>query len=133
MNGILEDSGCIIPAAQIQNPNAKIPKAEIPNLKSQILVICTFWRPKSQIIWDLGNMYRMYLRTIQESTISGKEPFLGEMLKPFSENISLSADEILDLIVAYSSVNFFKRKPSKSFTPITFEYLQYKRNIYEGY
>ncbi|RHZ82656.1 hypothetical protein Glove_106g83 [Diversispora epigaea] len=31
------------------------------------------------------------------------------------------------------SVNFFKRKPSKSFTPITFEYLQHKRNIYEGY
>ncbi|RHZ69002.1 hypothetical protein Glove_291g34 [Diversispora epigaea] len=31
-----------------------------------------------------------------------------------------------------SSVNFFKRKPSKSFTPITFEYLQHKRNIYEG-
>ncbi|RHZ87780.1 hypothetical protein Glove_30g11 [Diversispora epigaea] len=32
-----------------------------------------------------------------------------------------------------TSVNFFKRKPSKSFTPITFEYLQHKRNIYEGY
>ncbi|RHZ83152.1 hypothetical protein Glove_99g217 [Diversispora epigaea] len=34
---------------------------------------------------------------------------------------------------AASSVNFFKCKPSKSFTPITFEYLQHKRNIYEGY
>ncbi|RHZ56858.1 hypothetical protein Glove_396g23 [Diversispora epigaea] len=32
-----------------------------------------------------------------------------------------------------ASVNFFKRKPSKSFTSITFEYLQHKRNIYEGY
>ncbi|RHZ84007.1 hypothetical protein Glove_86g42 [Diversispora epigaea] len=32
----------------------------------------------------------------------------------------------------YSSVNFFKRKPSKSFTPITFEYLQHKCNIYEA-
>ncbi|RHZ76311.1 hypothetical protein Glove_199g117 [Diversispora epigaea] len=30
-------------------------------------------------------------------------------------------------------LNFFKRKPSKSFTPITFKYLQHKRNIYEGY
>ncbi|RHZ56629.1 hypothetical protein Glove_399g42 [Diversispora epigaea] len=32
-----------------------------------------------------------------------------------------------------TSVNFFKRKPSKSFISITFEYLQHKRNIYEGY
>ncbi|RHZ71197.1 hypothetical protein Glove_261g44 [Diversispora epigaea] len=32
-----------------------------------------------------------------------------------------------------TSVNFFKHKSSKSFTPITFEYLQHKRNIYEGY
>ncbi|RHZ87114.1 hypothetical protein Glove_40g116 [Diversispora epigaea] len=31
--------------------------AEIPNPKSQILVICAFWRPKFQIIWDLGNTY----------------------------------------------------------------------------
>ncbi|RHZ78432.1 hypothetical protein Glove_165g52 [Diversispora epigaea] len=36
-------------------------------------------------------------------------------------------------IIKATSVNFFKRKPSKSFTPITFEYLQHKRNIYEGY
>ncbi|RHZ71860.1 hypothetical protein Glove_251g8 [Diversispora epigaea] len=41
-------------------------------------------------------------------------------------------DDKNDLIID-TSVNFFKRKPSKSFTPITFEYLQHKRNIYEGY
>src|SRR5204862_5605815 len=61
-----------IPAAQIQNPNAEIPNAEIPNLKSQIMIsiFCRnpksqipntsnlgFWRPKSQMIWDLGNTY----------------------------------------------------------------------------
>ena len=33
----------------------------------------------------------------------------------------------------HSSVNFFKRKPSEYFVPLTFEYLQHKRNIYEGY
>ncbi|RHZ69782.1 hypothetical protein Glove_278g38 [Diversispora epigaea] len=38
---------------------------------------------------------------------------------------------VYDLIIKQSSVNFFKRKPSKSFTLITFEYLQHKRNIYE--
>src|SRR5688572_9971498 len=61
-----------IPATQIQNPNAEIPNAEIPNPKSQIMIsiFCRnpksqipntsnlgFWRPKSQMIWDLGNTY----------------------------------------------------------------------------
>jgi len=32
-----------------------------------------------------------------------------------------------------TSVNFFKHKPSEYFVLITFEYLQHKRNIYEGY
>ncbi|RHZ84391.1 hypothetical protein Glove_82g37 [Diversispora epigaea] len=44
--------------------------------------------------------------------------------------LSYSKHCILSFI---TSVNFFKRKPSKSFTPLTFEYLQHKRNIYEGY
>ncbi|RHZ83998.1 hypothetical protein Glove_86g106 [Diversispora epigaea] len=43
----------------------------------------------------------MYSKTIQESTIFKKEPFLNKMLKPFSENISLSTNGILDLIIAY--------------------------------
>ncbi|RHZ74530.1 hypothetical protein Glove_221g36 [Diversispora epigaea] len=37
--------------------------------------------------------------------------------------------EILDT----NEENNSKTTPSKSFTPITFEYLQHKRNIYEGY
>ncbi|RHZ78709.1 hypothetical protein Glove_157g57 [Diversispora epigaea] len=71
-----------IPTAQIQNPNAEILNAEIPNPKSQIiisifcrnpksqiLIICAFWRPKSQIIWDLGNTYRfIYNHVIKDSS-----------------------------------------------------------------
>lgn len=54
-----------------------------------------------QFSHDEMRRFWMFSRTIQESTISGKEPFPGEMLKPFSENILLSADGILDLMVAY--------------------------------
>ncbi|RHZ67057.1 hypothetical protein Glove_303g42 [Diversispora epigaea] len=57
----------------------------------------------------------MYSRTIQELTISEKEPFPGEMLKPFSENIPLSADEILDLIVAYYNDTYENLKFQKPF------------------
>ncbi|RHZ48249.1 hypothetical protein Glove_554g9 [Diversispora epigaea] len=50
---------------------------------------------------DEMRRFWIYSRTIQESTISGKESFPGKMLKPFSENIPLSADGILDLMIAY--------------------------------
>ncbi|RHZ46354.1 hypothetical protein Glove_624g10 [Diversispora epigaea] len=53
---------------------------------------------------DEMRRFWMYSRTIQKSTISGKEPFLSEMLKPFSENIPFSSDEILDLMVASSGI-----------------------------
>ena len=39
-------------------------------------------------------------RNIQESSVTGCEPFPGEMLKPNSENILLS-DSMLNLIVKY--------------------------------
>ncbi|RHZ45672.1 hypothetical protein Glove_661g16 [Diversispora epigaea] len=57
----------------------------------------------------------MYSRTIQESTISGKEPFLDKILKPFSENISLLADGILDLMVAYYNDTYENLKFRKPF------------------
>jgi len=46
-----------------------------------------------------------------------------------------SVQEELNILQALytASVNFFKRKPSEYFVPLTFEYLQHKRNIYEGY
>ena len=53
--------------------------------------------------FDHEEMKRFWIisRQIQESTITGKEPFPGEMMKPFAENILLSADNIDDLIVNY--------------------------------
>ncbi|RHZ81537.1 hypothetical protein Glove_119g6 [Diversispora epigaea] len=63
-------------------------------IESELMQMDQFGHDKIRRFW-------IYSRTIQESTISGKEPFLGEMLKPFLENISLLADGILDLIVAY--------------------------------
>ncbi|RHZ50939.1 hypothetical protein Glove_487g4 [Diversispora epigaea] len=57
----------------------------------------------------------MYLRTIQESTISKKESFPSEMLKLFSENIPLSADGILDLMIAYYNDTYKNLKFWKSF------------------
>ncbi|RHZ87470.1 hypothetical protein Glove_34g53 [Diversispora epigaea] len=71
---------------------------------------------------DEMRRFWMYSRTIQESTISGKEPFPGEMLKPFSENISLSADRILDLMIAYYNdtyENLKFRKHQKSLYILT--------------
>ncbi|RHZ62250.1 hypothetical protein Glove_341g68 [Diversispora epigaea] len=40
---------CCIPATQIQNSNAEIPNAEIPNPKSQIMISIFCRNPKSQI------------------------------------------------------------------------------------
>ncbi|RHZ88327.1 hypothetical protein Glove_23g67 [Diversispora epigaea] len=48
-------------------------------------------------------------------TISEKEPFPGEMLKPFSENIPLSADGILDLMIAYYNDTYENLKFRKPF------------------
>ncbi|RHZ71625.1 hypothetical protein Glove_256g211 [Diversispora epigaea] len=64
---------------------------------------------------DEMRRFWMYSRTIQESTISEKEPFLGEMLKPFSKNIPLSADGILDLMIAYYNDIYENLKFQKPF------------------
>ncbi|RHZ71253.1 hypothetical protein Glove_261g57 [Diversispora epigaea] len=64
---------------------------------------------------DEMKRFWMYSRTIQESTISGKEPFPGEILKPFSENIPLSADRILDLMIAYYNDTYENLKFRKPF------------------
>ncbi|RHZ47605.1 hypothetical protein Glove_575g52 [Diversispora epigaea] len=107
----------IIPAAQIQNPNAEIPNAEIPNpklqliffaeipnSKSQILVICAFWCPKSQIIWDSDNTYnvdqwlkyyhQVFFRITAKSILAelinykrGKNPYNNDSFSQFRENI----------------------------------------------
>ncbi|RHZ82956.1 hypothetical protein Glove_102g68 [Diversispora epigaea] len=66
---------------------------------------------------DEMRRFWMYSRTIQESTISGKELFPDEMLKPFSKNIPLSADGILDLMIVYYNdtyENLKFRKPFKT-------------------
>jgi len=69
--------------------------------------------------FDHDEMRRFWMcsRQIQESTISGKEPFPGEMLKPYSENVLLSADDILDLMINYYNdiyENLEFRKPFSS-------------------
>ncbi|RHZ77441.1 hypothetical protein Glove_177g63 [Diversispora epigaea] len=64
---------------------------------------------------DEMRRFWIYLRTIQELTISEKEPFSGEMLKPFSENIPLLADGILDLMVAYYNDIYENLKFQKPF------------------
>ncbi|RHZ90207.1 hypothetical protein Glove_4g13 [Diversispora epigaea] len=64
---------------------------------------------------DEMRRFWMYSRIIQESTISGKEPFPGEMLKPFLENIPLSADGILDLMIAYYNDTYENLKFRKPF------------------
>ncbi|RHZ77746.1 hypothetical protein Glove_173g75 [Diversispora epigaea] len=68
-----------------------------------------------QFSHDEMRRFWMYSRTIQESTISGKEPFPGEMLKPFSENIPLLADGILDLMIAYYNDTYENLKFQKPF------------------
>ena len=59
-------------------------------------------------------MHRFWLnsRNIQESRITGSEPFPGSMMKPFSENVRLS-NSMLDLIAeyynaTYEMLNFWK-------------------------
>ncbi|RHZ82176.1 hypothetical protein Glove_113g31 [Diversispora epigaea] len=74
----------------------------------EILNICQFVKFLSemdQFDHDKMKIFWMYSKTIQESTISGKEPFPGKMLKPFSKNIPFSTDKILDLMVAYYNDN----------------------------
>ncbi|RHZ62171.1 hypothetical protein Glove_343g6 [Diversispora epigaea] len=74
---------------------------------------------------------------LTENMIKGFAKFLECLDLFFDINIAIAMDDAE--LFEYqsdngtSSVNFFKRKPSKSFTPITFEYLQHKRNIYKGY
>ncbi|RHZ78404.1 hypothetical protein Glove_165g32 [Diversispora epigaea] len=69
----------------------------------------------NQFDYDDMRRFWMYSRTIQESTISGKESFPGEMLKPFSENIPLSADGILNLMIAYYNNTYENLKFWKPF------------------
>ncbi|RHZ85231.1 hypothetical protein Glove_69g30 [Diversispora epigaea] len=64
---------------------------------------------------DEMRRFWMYSRTIQESTIFEKEPFPDEMLKPFSKNILLSADGILDLMIAYYNNTYENLKFRKPF------------------
>ncbi|RHZ75494.1 hypothetical protein Glove_213g165 [Diversispora epigaea] len=74
-----------------------------------------FLSKMDQFGYDEMRRFWMYSKTIQESTISGKEPFLGEMLKLFSENIPLSADGILDLMIAYYNDTYENLKFRKPF------------------
>ena len=57
----------------------------------------------------------MYSRQVQ-STITGKEPFPGEMLKPKYENILLSEDNLLNLMVDYYNEIYEGIKFRKPFT-----------------
>lgn len=50
---------------------------------------------------DEMERFLMYSKDIQESTITGSEKYPGEMLRPYAENVPLSVDDILDLIVKY--------------------------------
>jgi hypothetical protein len=52
-------------------------------------------------------LHRFWLnsRNIEESPITGSEEFPGEMLKPVSENITLS-DPMLDLMVRYYTATY---------------------------
>lgn len=62
---------------------------------------------------DEMRRYLLYSQNIQESPITGQEPFPGEMLKPSSENIILSS-EMLDRMVEYYKVTYVMynfRKP----------------------
>ena len=54
---------------------------------------------------DEMRRYLLYSQNIQESPITGQEPFPGEMLKPSSENIILSS-EMLDRMVEYYKVTY---------------------------
>jgi hypothetical protein len=49
--------------------------------------------------------YLLYSQNIQESPITGHEPFPGEMLRPFTENIVLSND-MLDRMVEYYNATY---------------------------
>ncbi|RHZ58485.1 hypothetical protein Glove_373g11 [Diversispora epigaea] len=72
--------------------------------------------PNSLEILNTRQFVRSFSEMNQfESTISGKEPFSGEMLKPFSENIPLSADGILDLMIAYYNDTYENMKFRKPF------------------
>ena len=61
-------------------------------------------------------MYRFLLhsKNVQNSVITGSEAFPGEMLRPLSENILMSA-EILDRIVEYYTASYEKHNFQKLF------------------
>ena len=68
----------------------------------------------SETEFSSDDMHRFQLNyiNIQESTITGSEPFPGEMLNPSSKNITLSSS-MLDLMVeyymaTYESLKFWK-------------------------
>ena len=50
---------------------------------------------------DEMERFLMYSKDIQELAITGSEKYPGEMLRLYVENVSLSADNILDLIIKY--------------------------------
>ncbi|RHZ86920.1 hypothetical protein Glove_42g73 [Diversispora epigaea] len=86
-------------------------RLEILNTRQSV----EFLSKMDQFGHDEMRRFWMYSRTIQESTISGKKPFPGEMLKPFSENIPLSADGILNLMIAYYNDTYENLKFRKPF------------------
>ncbi|RHZ79691.1 hypothetical protein Glove_142g13 [Diversispora epigaea] len=105
---------------------------------------------KEKVSTELDQIIQKVTNKIKknEIDISSLNPIFQEFIKIQSEKKNrvryhpiqgdYAAYEIVKSIIklpsiSTTSVNFFKRKPSKSFTSITFEYLQYKRNIYEGY
>ncbi|RHZ72853.1 hypothetical protein Glove_236g40 [Diversispora epigaea] len=88
---------------------------------------------KSSLLWNTFKVYNLQkpVRNAHDPEYSQFMDDVGDSIS--GENISSSLLITTHELDDATSVNFFKRKPSKSFTPITFEYLQHKRNIYEGY
>jgi hypothetical protein len=66
--------------------------------------------------YSVDEMHRFWLnsRNIQESPISGREPFPGEMLRPSLENIRPS-NSMLDLIVEYYTATYEPMKFRRPF------------------
>ena len=69
---------------------------------------------KTEFSSDDMHRFRLNYINIQESTITGSEPFPGEMLNPSSKNITLSSS-MLDLMVEYYMVTYKSLKFWKPF------------------
>ncbi|RHZ64532.1 hypothetical protein Glove_323g20 [Diversispora epigaea] len=75
----------------------------------------------SVCLYDFDSLYVFWyfsfekMNGILESTISEKKLFSDKILKPFSENISLLADGILDLMIVYYNDTYENLKFQKPF------------------